>query len=142
MKIMCANLQGGPGDQNRDINLTFPGLRLQCGYQVPLCDVTTKVLRHDYQASLHLAIKFIFSSLWKSQEIHTDRLCNTALKTLDFQVLVSLVLRSSGPWSSGPRFSGYSLPGNKALTDQCHEKKPFLGVVGKIALMGVDKMAL
>ena len=32
---------GGPGSQNRDIHLTFLGLRLQRGYQVPPRDVTT-----------------------------------------------------------------------------------------------------
>ena len=40
MKITCAKLAGGPGGQNHDIHLTFPGLRLQRGYQVPPCDVT------------------------------------------------------------------------------------------------------
>ena len=39
MKIMCAKLAGGggPGDQNRDIHLTFSGPRLQRGYR---CYVT------------------------------------------------------------------------------------------------------
>ena len=41
MKITCAKLVGGPGDQNRDIHLPFPGPRLQHGYQIPPCDVTT-----------------------------------------------------------------------------------------------------
>ena len=37
MKITCAKLAGGPGDQNRDIHLTFSGPRLQHGYR---CYVT------------------------------------------------------------------------------------------------------
>ena len=36
------NLRGAPGGQNRDIHLTFLGPRLQCGYQVPPRDVTTR----------------------------------------------------------------------------------------------------
>ena len=38
---VCQTCGGAPGGQNRDIHLTFPGLRLQRAYQVPQRDVTT-----------------------------------------------------------------------------------------------------
>ena len=46
------------GGQNRDIHLTFSGPILQRSYQVHVssCDVTTKALHHDYQASLCSAV--------------------------------------------------------------------------------------
>ena len=57
MRITCAKLAGGrAGGQNRDIHLTFPGPRLQRGYQVSPHDVTTEALCHDYQASLHFTV--------------------------------------------------------------------------------------
>ena len=50
------NLRGAPGGQNRDIHLTFSEPRLQRSYQVSPRDITTEVLRHDYQASLCFAV--------------------------------------------------------------------------------------
>ena len=40
------------------MHLTFPGPKLQHGYQVSPRDITTEALRHDYQTSLHSAIIF------------------------------------------------------------------------------------
>ena len=51
IKITCDKLVGGaPGDQNRDIHLTFSGSRLQHGYRHYV------TITKPRSASLHLAI--------------------------------------------------------------------------------------